>query len=287
MSIVDEAAHTQFLRLQEQDLKGKVALITRSDIYPSGATKGIGRAITIELATRGASIIGTYSSPESVHLFSTLSQTISSLYSSSSVTTLVPKFIGLQFHIALPDSSGAVANILEALTTHFSSKIDIVIFNAAVMTLAKMGEGSVREDVVDLALAGNVRFPVMLVEHLLRENVFRKQGRVIAVSSEGVRARRPDGGAIYAATKAALECLMRKWADELGNRPGMEGTTFNSISVGFTKTEAYRKISPELRDKLETSDAAEVAVANRIGEVEDVAGVVGLLVSEKAQVSQM
>ncbi|KAL1612564.1 hypothetical protein SLS60_000792 [Paraconiothyrium brasiliense] len=287
MSTADKTAPNESLRLQEQDLKGKVALITRSDIYPSGATKGIGRAITLELATRGASIIGTYSSPESAQLFPALSQEITSLYSSSSVTTPAPKFIGVQFHIALPDSSGAVAKILEALTTHFSSKIDIVIFNAAVMTLAKMGEGSVREDVVDLALAGNVRFPVMLMEHLLREDAFRKQGRVVAISSEGVRARRPDGGAIYAATKAALECLMRKWADELGNRPGMEGTTFNSVSVGFTKTEAYKRISPDLRDELEASDAAEVAVANRIGEVEDVAGVVGLLVSGKAKVRQM
>ena len=77
----------------------------------------------------------------------------------------------------------------------------------------------------------------------------------------------------------------RRWADELGNRPGMEGTTFNSVSVGFTKTEAYHRIPSEVRDKLTASDAAEVAVGNRIGEVEDIAGVVGLLVGEKARVS--
>lgn len=65
----------------------------------------------------------------------------------------------------------------------------------------------------------------------------------------------------------------------------MEGTTFNSVSVGFTKTEAYTKIPAHIRDKLTADDAAEVAVGNRIGEVEDVADVVGLLVSEKARVS--
>ena len=64
----------------------------------------------------------------------------------------------------------------------------------------------------------------------------------------------------------------------------MEGTTFNSVSVGFTKTEAYSKIPSEIRDKLTAADAAEVAVANRIGEVQDIADVVGLLVSEKARV---
>ena len=77
----------------------------------------------------------------------------------------------------------------------------------------------------------------------------------------------------------------RKWADELGNRPGMEGTTFNSVSVGFTKTAAYDKIPSDVRDKLTAADAAEVAVGDRIGEAEDIAGIVGLLVSEKARVS--
>jgi 3-oxoacyl-[acyl-carrier protein] reductase len=65
----------------------------------------------------------------------------------------------------------------------------------------------------------------------------------------------------------------------------MEGTTFNSVSVGFTKTEAYDRIPSEIKNKLTVADAADVAVANRIGEVEDIAGVVGLLVSEKARVS--
>lgn len=63
----------------------------------------------------------------------------------------------------------------------------------------------------------------------------------------------------------------------------MYGTTFNSVSVGFTKTEAYARIPPAVRDKLTAGDAAEVAVGNRIGEVQDVADVVGLLVSEKSR----
>ncbi|KAF2441970.1 NAD(P)-binding protein [Karstenula rhodostoma CBS 690.94] len=281
MSAPNAPVLPQPLRLQEQDLAGKIALVT-------GATKGIGRAITIELATRGASIIGSYSTTPSATLFSALAEQLTALYSSSSSPSASPaiappRFIGLSCNIAAPDTASEVNTIFEALTTHFAGKLDIVVFNAAVMTLAKMGEGSVRPDVVDLTFAGNVRFPVVLVERFVREGVFRGGGRVVAVSSEGVRARRPDGGAIYAASKAALECLMRKWADELGNRPGMESTTFNSVSVGFTKTEAYSRIPREFRDKLETSDAAEVAVANRIGEVEDVAGVVGLLVSEKAR----
>lgn len=146
-----------------------------------------------------------------------------------------------------------------------------------------MGEGNVDEKFVGQALMGNIQFPIMLMETFVKEGCLRKNGRVVAVSSEGVRSRRPGGGSVYAATKAAIECLMRQWADELGTRQGMEGTTFNSVSVGFTKTEAYTNIPPKIRDSLTQSDAKEVAVGNRIGEVEDIADVVGMLVSEKAR----
>lgn len=63
----------------------------------------------------------------------------------------------------------------------------------------------------------------------------------------------------------------------------MEGTTFNSVSVGLTKTDAWNRIPPEVREKFEEADAKEVTVGNRVGEPEDVADVVGMLVSEKAR----
>ncbi|KAF2740669.1 short-chain dehydrogenase [Polyplosphaeria fusca] len=240
--------------VRERDLEGKVAIVT-------GATKGIGRAICLDLASRGASILGTYSSPESAHLFDTLSSDITSTYSS----TNKPNLVGITADISTPL---APSLIIEALHEHFGSKVDIVVFNAAVMGLAKMGDGKVTDDFVGRALLGNVQFPVMLVEGLVSGGLVRPNGRVVAVSSEGVRARRPAGG---------------KWADELGTRSGMEGTTFNSVSVGFTKTEAYDRIPEGIREKMTAADAAEVAVGNRIGEVEDISDVVGLLVSEKAR----
>lgn len=94
--------------------------------------------------------------------------------------------------ISKPDSSATI--ILDALRKDFNGKIDIVIFNAAVMGLAKMGEGSVTESFVDGALAGNIKFPIMLMEDLVKADMIRENGRVVGISSEGVRARRPGGG---------------------------------------------------------------------------------------------
>lgn len=99
--------------------------------------------------------------------------------------------MGVQADISKPGSS--VPSIINVLRKEFG-RVDIVVFNAAVMGLAKMGEGSVTGDFVEKALAGNVMFPVMLMEELVKEALLRKDGRVIAVSSEGVRARRPPGG---------------------------------------------------------------------------------------------
>lgn len=155
----------------------------------SGATKGIGRAITLELATRGADILGTYSSPSSAHLFDTLQHSISSAYSETSQSP--PTLIGIAADIASPTAPQTIVN---ALQTHFASKLDIVIFNAAVMGLAKTGDGAITEEFITKALAGNVQFPVLVMEELVRGGILRPHSRVVAISSEGVRAWRPSGG---------------------------------------------------------------------------------------------
>lgn len=140
-------------------------------------------------------MLGTYSSPESASLFETLSHKISLLYSSSEnphgAPLDQPKLVGFAADIS---SASAPAGILGALREHFDGKIDIVVFNAAVMGLAKFGEGNVTKDFVSTALAGNVQFPIMLMEELVSNKCLRPNSRVIAVSSEGVRARRPAGG---------------------------------------------------------------------------------------------
>jgi 3-oxoacyl-[acyl-carrier protein] reductase len=160
----------------------------------------------MELGLRGCSILGTYSSPESASLFETLTKTIHAAYdvrNEASKTTdhrAKPELMGIVADISDPSSS--VPLILEHLQGDDNQdsfrgiygQIDFIIFNAAIMGLAKTGEGGVTSDFVDVALVGNVKFPVMLMEGLVRENMINTNGRVISISSEGVRAKRPPGG---------------------------------------------------------------------------------------------
>jgi 3-oxoacyl-[acyl-carrier protein] reductase len=104
----------------------------------------------------------------------------------------VPKLVGVPADISNPQTP--IPLILESLRKHFNGKVDIVIFNAAVMGLARMGEGSMTADFVDVALLGNVKFPIMLMESFVKEAIINKEGRVVSISSEGVRAKRPPGG---------------------------------------------------------------------------------------------
>ena len=88
----------------------------------------------------------------------------------------------------------SVDTIFEALTLHFDARLDILVLSAAVMGLARMGEGSIDNAFLDRFMAGNLKFPILLVDRLVASRSFRAASRVVAVSSEAVRARRPPGG---------------------------------------------------------------------------------------------
>ena len=104
--------------LRPQDLEGKVAVVT-------GASRGIGRAISMNLASRGCSILGTCSSSTNVPLIHSISQELSSLSSSSPHTA--PNILGISANILSPTCASTIA---DTLASHFNSKIDIFINNA-------------------------------------------------------------------------------------------------------------------------------------------------------------
>ncbi|KAF2121455.1 hypothetical protein BDV96DRAFT_484445 [Lophiotrema nucula] len=266
-------------KLQEQDLKGKVALVT-------GATKGIGRAIALDIATRGGSVLGTYSSPQTAHLFDTLSHTVGDLYSNhpnepSHLRTInAPKLHGVAADITSLPSIGHVLVALEREFQEFRGKIDILVLNAAINVRPRIGSAS--ENDITSSLTGNLQWPIVLVENLVRQKLFNDNARVVAISSDRVRSPSP-GSSIFNATKAGLEALARSWSAEL---PLMfPGTTVNSVCVGLTDTPGLRAFPAQAVEALKAQRLPQVKVVEggRLGYAEDVADVVGWLVSEKSR----
>lgn len=187
--------------LQEQDLAGKVAVIT-------GASKGIGRAIALNLATRGCAILGTYSSPTSAHQFKTLSHTISALYTNTFPSSsfsgspspssprishhthapTVPKLIGITANILSSDCALMIAVILEK---EFNSRCDIFINNASVAVRRRVGE--IGDGDVSDSLMGNVTTPMRIMETLVRKMLLRQDARVVIVTREMVHGKGVGG----------------------------------------------------------------------------------------------
>ncbi|KAF2739059.1 NAD(P)-binding protein [Polyplosphaeria fusca] len=266
-------------KVQEQDLRGKNALVT-------GATKGIGRAIALDLSTRGCSLLGTYSSPESAHNFDTLSHTIANLYRGPASTAPAHSHIRsstqpkLQGIVADITSLATIDDITKILDRDFGGKLDILIFNATINLRPKLGTAA--EADVSRLLAGNLQWPIMLVESLVRQGMFNNNARVVVISSDRVRCPSP-GSSIFNATKAGLEALSRSWAVELPL--SFPGTTVNAVSVGLTDTPGLRSFPPAAVEALSKQMVPKVKVVQggRMGYPEDVADVVGWLVNEKSR----
>lgn len=196
--------------LRPQDLAGKVALIT-------GGTRGIGRATALHLASRGCSILITCSRPESLVNIASLQGRVDQIFSSyssssPSTPTPTPTVIGIVASIYSPTTPTSIST---ALATHFASRIDIVVLNAAASYATFVGQLDERE--VRDSLFANVQNNAFVVDELVRTQMFQPESRIVFVSS--VRDRMPwRGQLIYSAGKAAGESMCRTWGESFGGK---------------------------------------------------------------------
>ncbi|MQY26221.1 SDR family oxidoreductase [Nocardia aurantia] len=142
--------------------------------------------------------------------------------------------------------------------------LDVLVANAGTARFATLADTT--DEDFDTLFAVNTRGTFLALREAARR--IRDNGRIVVVSSGSTVTGRPGAGA-YAASKAAVEQLVRAAAAELGPR----GVTVNSVRPGATRTDALR-VDPAALEQL----AAQVPL-RRIGVPADIAAIVAFLVS--------
>jgi 3-oxoacyl-[acyl-carrier protein] reductase len=234
-------------------LSGKVAIVT-------GASRGIGYGIALELAKRGAKVVLTYTNPSSEKAVNGLITQIQSLNNSADAIGCRTDLSGLE----------APKIIVEATTSRFGPHIDILVNNAGMEKVVPFAELTPEDyaQVFDLNVRGVFFLSQAVLPHL------RKPGRIINISSVGARA----GFAqltTYCASKAAMEGFTRSLAKEIGP----QGHTVNAVEPGPVETEMIEKIPKEIVDM----QKRETPMENRLATVEEIALIVAWIAEEQSR----
>ena len=228
-------------------LKGQVALVT-------GASRGIGRAIALELGAQGAIVIGTATTPEGA-------AGIQAALDAANVTG---------FGVAL-DVRDATA--VEALIDDIQKKhgaVGVLVNNAGITrdNLAMRMKDEEWDDVFDT----NLKAVFRLSKAVMRGMMKARFGRIISISSV-VGSSGNAGQANYAAAKAGVEGMSRALARELGSR----NITVNCVAPGFIDTDMTRALPDAQRDAL----IGQIPLG-RLGSAEEIAATVAFLASPLA-----
>jgi 3-oxoacyl-[acyl-carrier protein] reductase len=237
-------------------LENKTALVT-------GSSRGIGRATALALAEAGAQVL--------VHYGQSANEAASVV---AAIQANGGRAKAIQADLRTPNGAAALA---EQVRTIAGERLDVMVLNAGVSKAARVADYTVED--FDNLFATNVRSPFFLVQQLLPLLV--TDSNIIVISSVVARfvAGKPDLESpsilAYAATKGALETLVKNWAAILGPR----GIRVNAIAPGvidtdmsnFTKTDAGREVTLGMQ------------ALKRIGKPEDIADVVVFLASPAAR----
>lgn len=224
-------------------LAGRTALVT-------GASRGIGKEIALELARQGASVRCVATSAKNCEA------TVAEIAALGGEATA---------HGANVGDSAAVEELIKEV-----GAVDILVNNAGVTRdtlLMRMSE----ED-WNTVLQVNLTSAFLLAKGLSRPMMKARFGRIINVSSV-IGVHGAAGQANYAASKAGLIGLTKSLAKELGSR----GITCNAVAPGFISTDMTHELSEEMRTGI-----LERTPLGRLGEPGDIAGVIAFLASDAA-----
>lgn len=228
-------------------LRDKIALVT-------GATRGIGRAVALELGKQGATVIGTATSQDGA-------ETISTFLREADV-----RGKGLALNVCDATQTDVV---LAEIAKEFGV-LGILINNAGITrdNLAmRMGD-----DEWDAVIDTNLKAVFRLSRGVMRGMMKARFGRIVNITSV-VGYSGNAGQANYCAAKAGVAGMTRSLARELGSR----NITVNCVAPGFIATDMTHALTEEQKQAM----LATIPLG-RAGTPEDIAGAVGFLVSPAA-----
>ena len=227
-------------------IQGQLALVT-------GASRGIGAAIALELARRGMKVIGTATTDEgAAHISSTLAA--------------YPGCAGKNLNVT--DAAGIEALIDSLVKEH--GGIQVLVNNAGITR--DMLAMRLKDEDWDAVLDTNLKAVFRMSRGVMRTMMKQRYGRIISITSV-VGASGNPGQANYAAAKAGVAGMTRALARELGSR----GITVNCIAPGFIETDMTAGLPEEQQKAL----LGQIPLGH-LGKPQDIAHAVAFIASPQA-----
>ena len=230
------------------DFAGKTAVVT-------GGSRGIGRAVCLELAKGGANVVLCYAGNESA-----AAETV------SACEALGAKALSVKCDVA---DSAQVKKLMDEAIKAFG-RIDILVNNAGITRdgLLMM----MKEEDFDAVLSANLKGTFLCMKAVSRTMMKQRYGRIVNLSSV-VGLRGNAGQVNYAASKAGVIGMTKSLAKELASR----GVTVNAVAPGFIDTD----MTAAMPEAAKTATLASIPM-QRLGVPEDIAKAVAFLASDDA-----
>ncbi|WP_294550903.1 3-oxoacyl-[acyl-carrier-protein] reductase [uncultured Pseudoflavonifractor sp.] len=229
-------------------LTGKTAIVT-------GGSRGIGKAVCLELARRGCNIVLSFAG-----------NTAAADQTAAECQALGVQALAVQSNVA---DASAVKALFDAALKQFGA-IDILVNNAGIArdNLLML----LKEEDFDAVVDTNLKGTFLCMKAAVRPMMKQRHGRIISLSSV-VGLHGNAGQVNYAASKAGVIGMTKSLAKELAGR----NITVNAVAPGFIDTD----MTAVLPDKAKEAILSSIPMA-RLGAAEDVANAVAFLASDEA-----